>query len=38
VIAFPVLVVFTLSAVQGADPRILRNARSLGVDAACEPH
>ena len=30
VIAFPVLVVFTLSAVQGADPRIYETARSLG--------
>ena len=30
VIAFPVLVVFTLSAVQGADPRIHETARSLG--------
>ena len=29
-IAFPVLVVFTLSAVQGADPRIYETARSLG--------
>jgi len=30
VIAFPVLVVFTLSAVQGADPRVYETARSLG--------
>ena len=30
VIAFPVLVVFTLSAVQGGDPRIYETARSLG--------
>lgn len=30
VIALPVLVVFTLSAVQGADPRIYETARSLG--------
>jgi tungstate transport system permease protein len=30
VIAFPVLVVFTLSAVQGADPHIYETARSLG--------
>ena len=30
VIAFPVLIVFTLSAVQGADPRIYETARSLG--------
>ena len=30
VIAFPVLVVFTLSAVQGADPRVHETARSLG--------
>jgi len=30
VIAFPVLVVFALSAVQGADPRIYETARSLG--------
>ncbi len=30
VIAFPVLVVFTLAAVQGADPRIYETARSLG--------
>ena len=30
VIAFPVLVVFVLSAVQGADPRIYETARSLG--------
>ena len=30
IIAFPVLVVFTLSAVQGADPRIYETARSLG--------
>ena len=30
VIAFPVLVVFTPSAVQGADPRIYETARSLG--------
>lgn len=30
VIAFPVLVVFTLSAVQGADTRIYETARSLG--------
>lgn len=29
-IAFPVLVVFTLSAVQGADPRVHETARSLG--------
>jgi tungstate transport system permease protein len=29
-IAFPVLIVFTLSAVQGADPRIYETARSLG--------
>jgi tungstate transport system permease protein len=30
VIAFPILVVFTLSAVQGADPRVYETARSLG--------
>jgi tungstate transport system permease protein len=30
VIALPVLVVFTLSAVQGADPRVYETARSLG--------
>ncbi len=30
VIAFPVLIVFTLSAVQGADPRVYETARSLG--------
>jgi tungstate transport system permease protein len=30
VIAFPVLVVFTLSSVQGADPRVYETARSLG--------
>jgi len=30
VIAFPVLIVFTLAAVQGADPRIYETARSLG--------
>src|SRR5258706_14033493 len=30
VIAVPVLVVFTLSAVQGADPRVYETARSLG--------
>jgi len=29
-IAFPVLVVFTLSSVQGADPRIFETARTLG--------
>jgi tungstate transport system permease protein len=29
-IAFPVLVVFTLSSVQGADPRVYETARSLG--------
>src|ERR1043166_651245 len=29
-IAFPVLVVFTLAAVQGADPRVYETARSLG--------
>jgi tungstate transport system permease protein len=29
-IAFPILVVFTLSAVQGADPRVYETARSLG--------
>jgi len=34
VIAFPVLVVFTLSAVQGADPRIYETARSLGAGRA----
>jgi tungstate transport system permease protein len=33
-IAFPVLVVFTLSAVQGADPRIYETARSLGAGRA----
>ena len=31
VIAFPILVVFTVSAVQGADPRVYETARSLGV-------
>ena len=30
VIAFPILVVFTLSAVQGADPRVYETARCLG--------
>ncbi|MBE0621583.1 MAG: ABC transporter permease [Burkholderiales bacterium] len=30
VIAFPILVVFTVSAVQGADPRVYETARSLG--------
>ncbi len=30
VIAFPILVVFTVSAVQGADPRVFETARSLG--------
>ncbi len=30
VIAFPVMVVFTLSAVQGADPRVYETARTLG--------
>jgi tungstate transport system permease protein len=30
VIAFPVLVVFTISAVQGADPRVYETARGLG--------
>ena len=30
VIAFPVLVAFTVSAVQGADPRVFETARSLG--------
>jgi tungstate transport system permease protein len=30
VIAFPILVVFTISAVQGADPRVYETARSLG--------
>jgi len=30
VIAFPILVVFTLSAVQGADPRVFETARCLG--------
>jgi tungstate transport system permease protein len=29
-IAFPILVVFTVSAVQGADPRVYETARSLG--------
>lgn len=29
-IAFPILVVFTLSAVQGADPRVFETARGLG--------
>ncbi len=29
-IAFPILVVFTISAVQGADPRVYETARSLG--------
>jgi len=29
-LAFPILVVFTLSAVQGADPRVYETARSLG--------
>ena len=29
-IAFPILVVFTVSAVQGADPRVFETARSLG--------
>ena len=29
-IAFPILVVFTLSAVQGADPRVYETARALG--------
>lgn len=32
VIALPVLVVFTLSAVQGADPRVYETARSLGAN------
>ncbi|MGH8600910.1 MAG: ABC transporter permease, partial [Burkholderiales bacterium] len=30
VIAFPILVAFTVSAVQGADPRVYETARSLG--------
>ncbi len=30
VIAFPILVAFTVSAVQGADPRVFETARSLG--------
>lgn len=30
VIAFPILVVFTISAVQGADPRVYETARALG--------
>jgi tungstate transport system permease protein len=30
VIAFPILVVFTISAVQGADPRVFETARCLG--------
>ena len=30
VIAFPILVVFTVSSVQGADPRVFETARSLG--------
>jgi tungstate transport system permease protein len=30
VIAFPILVVFTVSAVQGADPRVFETARGLG--------
>jgi tungstate transport system permease protein len=34
VIAFPILVVFTLSAVQGADPRVYETARSLGAGRA----
>lgn len=33
VIAFPILVVFTVSAVQGADPRVYETARSLGASA-----
>jgi tungstate transport system permease protein len=33
-IAFPILVVFTLSAVQGADPRIYETARCLGAGIA----
>jgi len=32
VIAFPILVVFTLSAVQGADPRVFETARCLGAN------
>src|SRR5579859_3962856 len=34
VIAFPILVVFTLSAVQGADPRLYETARCLGAGRA----
>ena len=34
VIAFPILVVFTISAVQGADPRVYETARSLGAGRA----
>jgi len=34
VIAFPILVVFSLSAVQGADPRVYETARSLGATRA----
>ncbi|MGB7543604.1 MAG: ABC transporter permease [Burkholderiales bacterium] len=34
VIAFPILVVFTASAVQGADPRVYETARSLGARRA----
>jgi tungstate transport system permease protein len=34
VIAFPILVVFTVSAVQGADPRVYETARCLGAGRA----